>query len=211
MDCLERSERAWSFLEANPDLIFKNPEDITTGDYGDISDRDERYWAAAQLYRATGNSKYETALSEMYVLKGLDWSTVGDYGNLAILTAKNISKDSAIYTNAKDTIISQANSFVRISSNSPYGVALTKFNWGSNMTVANAGIILGAAYKATGDSSYLDAANAQLNYLLGPILSENASLQAMELFPLKILTTDRPGCRKSNEGNACKCGDKPES
>lgn len=166
-DCLERSERAWSFLEANPDLIFKNPEDITTGDYGDISDRDERYWAAAQLYRATGNSKYETALSEMYVLKGLDWSTVGDYGNLAILTAKNISKNSAIYTNAKDTIISQADSFVRISSNSPYGVALTKFNWGSNMTVANAGIILGAAYKATGDSSYLDAANAQLNYLLG--------------------------------------------
>lgn len=166
-DCLERSERAWSFLEANPDLIFKNPEDITTGDYGDISDRDERYWAAAQLYRATGNSKYETALSEMYVLKGLDWSTVGDYGNLAILTAKNISKDSVIYTNAKNTIISQADSFVRISSNSPYGVALTKFNWGSNMTVANAGIILGAAYKATGDSSYLDAANAQLNYLLG--------------------------------------------
>ena len=166
-DCLERSERAWNFLEANPDLIFKNPEDITTGDYGDLSDRDERYWAAAQLYRATGNSKYETALSEMYVLKGLDWSTVGDYGNLAILTAKNISKNSAIYTNAKDTIISQADSFVRISSNSPYGVALTKFNWGSNMTVANAGIILGAAYKATGDSSYLDAANAQLNYLLG--------------------------------------------
>lgn len=166
-NCLERAERAWSFLEANPDLIFKNPEDITTGDYGDLSDRDERYWAAAQLYRATGNSKYETALSEMYVLKGLDWSTVGDYGNLAILTAKNISKDSAIYTNARDAIISQADSFVKVSSNSPYGVALTKFNWGSNMTVANAGIILGAAYKATGDSSYLDAANAQLNYLLG--------------------------------------------
>lgn len=166
-NCLERAERAWSFLEANPNMIFKNPEDITTGDYGDTSDRDERYWAAAQLYRATGNSKYETALSEMFVLKGLDWSTVGDYGNLAILTAKNISKDSAIYTNARDTIISQADSFVRISSNSPYGVALTKFDWGSNMTVANAGIILGAAYKATGDSSYLDAANAQLNYLLG--------------------------------------------
>ncbi|MBQ8350102.1 MAG: glycoside hydrolase family 9 protein [Ruminococcus sp.] len=166
-NCLERAERAWSFLEANPNMIFKNPEDITTGDYGDTSDRDERYWAAAQLYRATGNSKYETALSEMFVLKGLDWSTVGDYGNLAILTAKNISKDSAIYTNARDTIISQADSFVRISSSSPYGVALTKFDWGSNMTVANAGIILGAAYKVTGDSSYLDAANAQLNYLLG--------------------------------------------
>lgn len=166
-NCLERAERAWSFLEANPNLIFKNPEDITTGDYGDKSDRDERYWAAAQLYRATGNSKYETALNNMTALKGLDWSTVGDYGNLAILTAENISKDSAIYKNAKSAIVSQADSFAKISSNSPYGVAITTYNWGSNMTVANAGIILGAAYKVTGDSSYLDAANAQLNYLLG--------------------------------------------
>lgn len=166
-NCLERAERAWSFLEANPNMIFKNPEDITTGDYGDTSDRDERYWAAAQLYRATGNSKYETALSAMYASKGLDWALVGDYGNLAILTAKNISKDSSIYTKAKSTVISQADSFVNLSSKSPYGVALTKFNWGSNMTVANAGIILGAAYKATGNTSYLDAANAQKDYLLG--------------------------------------------
>ncbi len=59
--CLERAEKAWSFLEANPNLIFKNPEDISTGEYGDVSDKDERYWAAAQLYRATGNSKYENA------------------------------------------------------------------------------------------------------------------------------------------------------
>ena len=165
--CLECAEKAWSFLEANPGLIFKNPDDITTGEYGDTSDRDERYWAAAQLYRATGNSKYETALNSMAVSKGLDWSTVGDYGNLAILTAKNISKDSSIYTKALNAVVSQADNFVKISSNSPYGVALTKFNWGSNMTVANAGIILGAAYKATGNSSYLDAANAQIDYLLG--------------------------------------------
>ena len=31
-------------------LIFKNPTDIVTGEYGDNSDRDERYWAAAQLW-----------------------------------------------------------------------------------------------------------------------------------------------------------------
>lgn len=166
-NCLNRAEYAWSFLEANPNLIFSNPEDITTGEYGDTSDIDERYWAAAQLYRATGNSKYEAALDGMAASKGLDWSTVGDYGNLAILTAKNIGKDSSIYAKAKNAVVSQADSFVRLSENSPYGVALTKFNWGSNMTVANAGIILGAAYKVTGDSSYLDAANAQLDYLLG--------------------------------------------
>lgn len=166
-DCLSRAERAWSFLESNPNLIFSNPEDIVTGEYGDTSDRDERYWAAAQLYRATGNSKYENALNSMPLSKGLDWGTVGDYGNIAILTAENISKDSSVYTSAKNTVVSQADKFVTVSANSPYGVAITKFEWGSNMTVANAGIILGLAYDITNDSKYLNASNAQLDYLLG--------------------------------------------
>ncbi len=81
-------------------------------------------------------------LNGMSASIGLDWALVGDYGNLAILTADNISKDSSIYTKAKSAVISQADTFVNCSSNSPYGVAITKFNWGSNMTVANAGIIL---------------------------------------------------------------------
>ncbi|MGN0592276.1 MAG: glycoside hydrolase family 9 protein [Ruminococcus sp.] len=166
-DCLSRAERAWSFLEANPNLIFSNPEDITTGEYGDTSDKDERYWAAAQLYRAIGSSKYETVLSGMSASKGLDWSTVGDYGNIAILTAENISSSSEIYTKAKNAVISQADKFVTVSGNSPYGAAITKFDWGSNMTVANAGIILSTAYGLTKDEKYLDAANAQLDYLLG--------------------------------------------
>lgn len=166
-DCLSRAERAWSFLESNPNLIFSNPEDIVTGEYGDKSDRDERYWAAAQLYRATGNSKYETALNSMSAYKGLDWATVGDYGNIAILTADNISKDSSLYSAAKNAVISQAEKFVTVSDSSPYGVALTKFDWGSNMTVANAGIILGLAYDITKDGKYLNTANAQLDYLLG--------------------------------------------
>ncbi|MGN1087281.1 MAG: glycoside hydrolase family 9 protein, partial [Porcipelethomonas sp.] len=166
-DCLSRAERAWSFLESNPNLIFSNPEDIVTGEYGDTSDRDERYWAAAQLYRATGNSRYENALNSMSASKGLDWATVGDYGNIAILTAENISKDSSVYTAAKNAVVSQADKFVTVSGNSPYGAAITKFDWGSNMTVANAGIILGLAYDLTNDSKYLNAANAQLDYLLG--------------------------------------------
>ncbi len=167
-DCLKCAEQAWSFLEKNPNLIFKNPgDDITTGEYGDKSDKDERYWAAAQLYRATKNNKYETALNSMYALKGLDWSTVGDYGNIAILTDDSIDRSSSIYTSAKSLIINQADTFVSNSNNSPYGVAITRFEWGSNMTIANAGIILGLAYKETNNTKYLDAANAQINYLLG--------------------------------------------
>lgn len=165
--CLSAAEKAWNFLEENPDFIFEDPEDITTGSYEDTSDKDERYWAAAQMYRATGNQKYLSALESMSVRKGLDWTTVGDYGNIALLTMKDIDKSSSVYKNAKDTVLSEADKFIKITNNNPYGVSVDDFNWGSNMTVANAGIILGTAYQVTDDENYLETAKANLNYLLG--------------------------------------------
>ena len=165
--CLAAAEKAWSFLEANPDFIFKNPADITTGDYGDKSDADERYWAAAQMYRATGEDKYLTAFNDMRTRTGMDWSTVGDYGNIAILTMDGIDKNSELYSKVKSSIISEADDLAELSESSPYGVALGSYYWGSNMGVANAGVILGHAYDLTGDSKYLNASDAQLHYLLG--------------------------------------------
>ncbi len=165
--CLAAAEKAWEFLEANPNLIFENPEDIVTGSYEDGSDKDERYWAAAQMYRATKNDTYLTKLQSLTVKTGLDWSTVGDYGSIAILTMKDVDTTSSIYTRALSSLKKQADKFVTATNNSPYGVAISTFNWGSNMTVANAGIVLGTMYKATGDESYLLCAKDNLNYLLG--------------------------------------------
>ncbi|MGN0613976.1 MAG: glycoside hydrolase family 9 protein [Porcipelethomonas sp.] len=165
--CLAASQKAWSYLEANPDFNFTNPDDITTGEYGDRTDLDERYWAAAQLYRSTGGEKYKTALEGMSAKTGMDWATVGDYGNIAIVGMEGIDKTSSIYTRAKDSILSQAAVFLSRTESSPYGVALTTFNWGSNMTVSNAGVILGLAAQLSDDSSYMDAAKSNLSYLLG--------------------------------------------
>lgn len=166
--CLDAAEKAWAFLEANPNLIFKNPGDyIVTGEYGDNKDSDERYWAAVQMYRATGDTKYLTATDRNGTKTGLDWSTVGDYGNIAILTMDGVDKNSTYYNNAKSAVLKQADALVDVSNSSTYGVAIDVFNWGSNMTIANAGIITSLAYKITGDAKYLDAAEAQTNYLLG--------------------------------------------
>ncbi|MBR6670751.1 MAG: glycoside hydrolase family 9 protein, partial [Ruminococcus sp.] len=166
--CLDAAEKAWAFLEANPNLIFKNPGDyIVTGEYGGNKDSDERYWAAVQMYRATGDTKYLTATDRNGTKTGLDWSTVGDYGNIAILTMDGVDKNSTYYNNAKSAVLKQADALVDVSNSSTYGVAIDVFNWGSNMTIANAGIITSLAYKITGDAKYLDAAEAQTNYLLG--------------------------------------------
>lgn len=168
--CMKAAENAWKFLEANPDIIFENPAEVTTGSYEDTSDRDERYWAAAQMYRATGDQKYLTALENlpgMFKKLGLDWAVVADYGNIALLTMDGVDKSSSAYATAKQMVTSQADTFAATSAKSPYGVAIDEFNWGSNMTVANSGIILDLAYDLTGDEKYRDAACAQLDYLLG--------------------------------------------
>jgi hypothetical protein len=61
--CLARAWRAWAWLEAHPNTYpttgFRNPAGIGGGEYGDpgaISDVDERAWAAAELYKVTGDT-----------------------------------------------------------------------------------------------------------------------------------------------------------
>lgn len=167
--CMDAADKSWAWLETNPNFVFDNPADIVTGEYGDKTDNDERYWAAVQMYRATGDEKYLSSVSR--AVTGLDWSTVGDYGNIALITMKNVDNSSEVYKTAYDNAVSavlkQAKSLLSTSEASPYGQAISMFNWGSNMTIANGGIILAIAGELTGELSYYVAAQAQLDYLLG--------------------------------------------
>lgn len=164
--CLEAAKKSYEWAKANPgELYLANPADISTGAYEDKNASDELYWAACQLYRATGDERYAADITS--IKTGLDWALVGDYGNIAILTMDGADKNSAIYKNAESAVIKQAETFTSNSQASPYGVSLNRFVWGSNMTVANAGIICSLAYRITGDEKYIKAANENLNYLLG--------------------------------------------
>ena len=52
---LASSLHAWRWLERNPEFVpFRNPEGVRTGQYGENSDTEERFWAACELYAATG-------------------------------------------------------------------------------------------------------------------------------------------------------------
>lgn len=163
--CLEAAKKAYEWAKANPDKLYlANPDDITTGAYEDKYATDEIYWASAQLYRATGDAGYLTGISSA---TGMDWATVGDYGNIAIVTMDGVDKESDIYKEASSAIIKQADKFVSVSGNTAYGVSQSKLNWGSNMTIANSGIILALAHQLTGENKYIENAQGQLNYLLG--------------------------------------------
>jgi endoglucanase len=78
--CLKASEHAWNWLQNNVSSAgFTNPRDITTGEYGDDSDLDERIWAAAELYRATGDAVYNEYIKSNYQkLSGLSEVPLSD-------------------------------------------------------------------------------------------------------------------------------------
>ena len=161
--CLAAAEKSWAYLEANPDYKgYTNPKDVVTGEYGDKTDKDERYWAACQMYRATGDGKYISGISAAKT--GLDWSTVGDYGNIALTTMKKDEGKAeaalALGEAAAASLKKTADSAEKTVNASPYGSPVTEYNWGSNMTIANAGVVLGLEGKT-------EAANEVLNYLLG--------------------------------------------
>jgi len=57
--CLVKAEKAWAFLAAHPDISGPiSASNINAGGYGDNEDKDNRAWAAAELYKSTGNPNY---------------------------------------------------------------------------------------------------------------------------------------------------------
>ncbi|MGN0630130.1 MAG: glycoside hydrolase family 9 protein, partial [Ruminococcus sp.] len=166
-NCLSAAKNAWSYLESHQNLVFTNPGDISTGAYDDSNDTDERYWAAAQMYRVTGEQTYLNKFRSFTHQIGLDWANVASYGAIAYLTMEGVSASDSLYQTVKSVFLSQADTYRSAANGSPYGSPIYDFYWGSNMTVANAGIFLSTAYDLTGDSSYLSAAESSISYLLG--------------------------------------------
>ena len=150
---------------------FMNPEGVVTGSYEDKIEKDELYWAAAELYKAFGDRKYRDDF-ESYVnqevLHGYGWEDVGSFGNLAYLSAE-FDTDEELRNKIKASMVAFANEKLEKANKSGFGVAFdeNEYIWGSNMYAAENGSHLYGAYVLTGDEKYLDAAREQVHYILG--------------------------------------------
>lgn len=150
---------------------FKNPPEITTGGYGDPNDADERYWAAAELYKTFGEPRYREdfeRLAGQQIFHGYGWGNMGTYGNHAYLTT-SFPTDEALKEKIADEMTALGEEKLRLSAADGYGTALApkQYHWGSNLGAANSGLHLYDAYRLTGRREFLDAAADQLHYLLG--------------------------------------------
>ena len=64
--CLAAAKLAWNWALQHPDVYYKQPEDIVTGAYGDWNLNDEWYWAASELFIASGDPNAKNLVVTYY-------------------------------------------------------------------------------------------------------------------------------------------------
>lgn len=169
------AERAWAWLERNPDVTFRNPEGILTGEYGDRDCEDERLWAAAELWRASGNEQAHRhfranarrAIRSVGDASPPDWADVGPLA--AWSYALGESGDPVVVAAIRARSLAAARTIVARASRHPMRIPMTSRDWvwGSNGVAANYGVQLLIANRMQPHSSFVDAAAEILHYILG--------------------------------------------
>lgn len=177
-NCLEAAKRAYTWASKHPDVTFRNPEGVRTGEYGDSDCRDELLWAAAELWRTTGEDQYrlafENGIAYLRTDHGLTIKTPGwnDLSALALWTyavASRKGTSNELVTQIRESSVRQADQLVRNSRQSGYGntLSLPDYNWGSNSVAGNHALQLIIADRLQKNDDYRQAAAGNLHYLLG--------------------------------------------
>ncbi len=176
--CLNAALNAWNWLSNQPSIVpsggFTNPPGTQTGEYGDNDDRDERLWAAAELFESTGEQSFKNYYEFNYNVKGLiyyamNWQNVHVLAHLTYLFSKQTSTNQNIKNQLLNSLITFSNTLFSRKNSNGFGVSINpgEYYWGSNSLILNNGILLILAYLKTNDNKYLQTAIEQLNYVVG--------------------------------------------
>jgi len=166
---LAAAQAAWRWAEAHPNVVFKNPKDVVTGEYGDAQLADEFAWAAAELFIATGQDGYAKAFMQRdAALTTPGWDNVAALGWMSLAHHRDRLKpgiDRALIERRIDALASQ----LAKHADGGYRVPLASKDivWGSNAVILNQGMMLLQAYRINGTPAYLQAAQSSLDYVLG--------------------------------------------
>lgn len=164
------AETAWRWALAHPDLPYRQPEDVATGAYGDGHFDDEFAWAAAELYLLTGEAEYWRAFERHARDPGVPaWPDVGALGWVSLAHHADRLPDDAARRRVAAGLERLAARLAARWQASPWRVAMQPedFVWGSNAVALNQALMLLQGYRLTQRREYLDAAQSQLDWVLG--------------------------------------------
>lgn len=167
--CLTAAQRAWDAAKANPNDIYSGNFDNGGGGYGDSNVSDDFYWAAAELYITTGDSKYLSTINS-YLVERIDfnWADTELLGLMSLATVPS-SQTASLRSAAQQKIVSIANSHLTTQNASGYSAPLTNlgYGWGSNSGVTNNLMLMGLAYDFTKNDSFAKGVSKGVDYLFG--------------------------------------------
>ena len=168
------ARRAWDWLQAHPDFVpFMNPEGVHTGWYGGRSDVSNRFWAACELYAATGDTAFRTAAEEKYQagfpLTSFGWMDVGGLGALCCLFELGKPAGEILYTRLREDFLRQSEYALALSRASGYGTSIpaNHYIWGSILPIMCNAMAMILNSLLTGRQDMRDAALLQWHYALG--------------------------------------------
>jgi endoglucanase len=173
--CLAAARRAWVWTERHPSVLFRNPDGVNTGAYGDRDCSDERLWAAAELWRTTREATYHSYFLEHYAsflptLRPVGPPSWPHVAPLALWTyALGEGTDRDVAATIREHAVRAANQIVERHPSNGYrhSMTTTDYIWGSNSVAANYGMQLLVANCLHPNSEYVHAALDNLHYLLG--------------------------------------------
>ena len=169
--CLAAAEKAWNWAEKNPDVVYKNPPDVKTGEYSDTDFTEEFWWAASELYLATDGKKYEDYLLNnkpyMTFEVGESWRVfLGNLGSFSLVLS-NKELPGKLKEKIDSHLLRTANQLLENIKTIPYLIPVDEFVWGSNSDFQNAAMVMAYAYKITGDKKYLNGVIETMDYVFG--------------------------------------------
>lgn len=178
---LKAAQKAWSFLQTQPAMVVDWVEGDNSGSGGYLlggpdqeealkTDKDDRLWAAAELFITTGDTTFEQYLTQQipsspYTL--FEWKDPSVLGMIDYLMQTRRKGSDSLKQQIVKKVIERADNLLGKVNRSGYRLANDHFIWASNKMVAEEGITLLYAYKLTGKPDYFKAAVDQIDYLLG--------------------------------------------
>jgi endoglucanase len=174
--CLVAARKAHAWAVANPGSYFeRNPPGISTGAYGDSDGTDELLWAAAELWRTTGEAEFGRYVESV---------VRGRLANLQVSAPSRANVASTAYwsyalaerkgdAGIRDAIMSAtrsaAESLAEMGRANGYGntLSLTDYGWGSNSVAGNHSLLLLVADRFNSNREFVHRALGNLHYLLG--------------------------------------------
>ena len=170
--CLAAAQLSYLFLKENlNDKGFVQGE-FQTGGY-QTEDKDDRLWAAAEMWETTGNAEYlkdfeRRATTENFKIdEDWDWGDVSNLGMFEYALSAKSGKNPEILKKIRENIIDVANLIAFKAASDVYGRPLSRYYWGCNGTIARQVLNLQVAHRLSPKKVYTQTSLDAIAHIFG--------------------------------------------